>query len=122
MAERERRRLTTILAADVVGYSRLVGADEEGTLRRLRQLRAELFDPAIENNGGRVFKRTGDGILAEFTSVVDAVRCANTRRPSHFCAGRSRRTAITRTLISVSPPHSRISAASTTQILWRKRG
>jgi TolB-like protein len=76
MAEREQRRLTTILAADVAGYSRLTGADEEGTLRRLRQLRGELFDPAIEGSGGRVFKRTGDGILAEFASVVDAVRTA----------------------------------------------
>ena len=73
---RVERRLAAILAADVAGYSRLTGADEEGTLRRLRQLRAELFDPAIEGSGGRIFKRTGDGILAEFTSVVDAVRCA----------------------------------------------
>src|SRR5229473_7272232 len=70
------RRLTTILAADVVGYSRLMGADEEGTLRRLRALRAELFDPTIEANRGRVFKRTGDGILIEFASVVDAARCS----------------------------------------------
>src|SRR5579863_7795882 len=76
MPDRERRRLTTILAADVVGDSRLTGADEEGTLRRLRALRAELFDPTIEANRGRVFKRTGDGILIEFASVVDAVRCA----------------------------------------------
>ncbi|HTV66950.1 MAG TPA: tetratricopeptide repeat protein [Rhizobiaceae bacterium] len=73
---RVERRLAAILAVDVAGYSRLTGADEEGTLRRLRQLRAELFDPAIEGNGGRIFKRTGDGILAEFASVVDAVRCA----------------------------------------------
>jgi TolB-like protein/cytochrome c-type biogenesis protein CcmH/NrfG len=72
--DRVERRLAAILAADIAGYSRLMGADEEGTLRRLRQLRTELFDPAIENNGGRVFKRTGDGILAEFASVVDAVR------------------------------------------------
>jgi class 3 adenylate cyclase len=75
--DRVGRRLAAILAADVVGgYSRLMEADEEGTLHRLRQLRAELFDPAIEGNGGRVFKRTGDGILAEFASVVDAVRCS----------------------------------------------
>ena len=60
MPDREHRRLTTILAADVAGYSRLMGADEEGTLRRLRALRAELFDPVTEANRGRVFKRTGD--------------------------------------------------------------
>ncbi len=76
MPDREQRRLTTILAADVVGYSRLMGADEEGTMRRLRALRAELFDPTIEANRGRVFKRTGDGILIEFVSVVDAARCS----------------------------------------------
>ena len=76
MPDREERRLTTILAADVAGYSRLIGADEEGTLQRLRTLRAELTDPAIERNRGRVFKRTGDGILIEFASVVDAVRCS----------------------------------------------
>ena len=73
---RVERRLAAIFAADISGYSRLMGADEEGTLRRLRQLRAELFDPAIEGNGGRIFKRTGDGIFAEFASVVDAVRCS----------------------------------------------
>jgi TolB-like protein/class 3 adenylate cyclase len=76
MADREHRRLTTILAADVAGYSRLMGADEEGTMRRLRALRGELFDPVTERNRGRVFKRTGDGILIEFASVVDAVRCS----------------------------------------------
>ncbi len=76
MPDREQRRLTTILAADVAGYSRLMGADEEGTMRRLRALRAELFDPTINANRGRVFKTTGDGILIEFASVVDAVRCA----------------------------------------------
>jgi TolB-like protein/class 3 adenylate cyclase len=76
MPDREHRRLTTILAADVAGYSRLMGADEEGTMRRLRALRAELIDPAIQTSRGRVFKTTGDGILVEFASVVDAVRCA----------------------------------------------
>jgi adenylate cyclase len=64
------------LAADVAGYSRLAGADEERTLARLRALRGDLIDPAIEANHGRVVKRTGDGILIEFRSVVDAVRCA----------------------------------------------
>jgi adenylate cyclase len=70
------RRLTTILAADIVGYSRLASADEEGTVARLRALRQELIDPLITANGGRVFKETGDGRLTEFPSVVGAVRCA----------------------------------------------
>jgi len=70
------RRLAAILAADVVGYSRLMGADEEGTLTRLKALRAELIDPAIAERHGRIFKTTGDGLLAEFSSVVEAVRCA----------------------------------------------
>ena len=70
------RKLTTILAADVVGYSRLAGVDEEGTVGRLRALRQELVDPLITANGGRVFKDMGDGRLAEFASVVGAVRCA----------------------------------------------
>jgi adenylate cyclase len=70
------RRLAAILAADVAGYSRLTGADEEGTLARLRALAKELLDPTIAAHRGRVVKRTGDGILIEFASVVDAVRCA----------------------------------------------
>ena len=72
----ESRKLAAILVADVVGYSRLVGADEEGTLARLRVLRSDLIDPATAAHHGRVVKRTGDGILIEFRSVVDAVRCA----------------------------------------------
>src|SRR5438067_13658118 len=76
MPVHEQRRLTTIVAADVAGYSRLTGADEEGTMRRLRALRAELIERAIEAHRGRVFKTTGDGILAELASVVDAVRCS----------------------------------------------
>jgi TolB-like protein/class 3 adenylate cyclase len=70
------RRLAAILAADVAGYSRLTGADEEGTLARLRALRRELIDPAISGARGRVVKTMGDGILIEFQSAVDAVRCA----------------------------------------------
>ncbi len=70
------RRLTTLLAADVAGYSRLAGAHEEGTLSRLRALRQELIEPVIAANGGRIVKTTGDGRLIEFGSVVDAVRCA----------------------------------------------
>ena len=70
------RRLAAILAADVVGYSRLMGADEEGTLERLKALRRELLDPKIAEHKGRIVKTTGDGMLVEFASVVDAVRCA----------------------------------------------
>jgi adenylate cyclase len=70
------RRLAAILAADVAGYSRLMGADEEGTLERLKALRRELLDPKIAEYHGRIVKTTGDGMLAEFPSVVDAVRCA----------------------------------------------
>src|SRR5712671_2483043 len=70
------RRLAAILAADVAGYSRLMGADEEGTLKRLKALRRELLDPKIAEHHGRIVKTTGDGILIEFASVVDAVRCA----------------------------------------------
>src|SRR5271166_5234181 len=72
----ETRKLAAILVADVVGYSRLAGADEDRTLSRLRGLRSDLIDPAIAAHHGRVVKRTGDGSLIEFRSVVDAVRCA----------------------------------------------
>jgi len=70
------RRLAAILAADVAGYSRLMGADEEGTHERLKALRRELVDPKIAEHHGRIVKNTGDGVLVEFASVVDAVRCA----------------------------------------------
>jgi len=77
MAEaRVQRRLAAILAADVAGYSRLMGADEEGTLAALKELRRELADPKIKEHRGRIVKTTGDGLLVEFASVVDAVRCA----------------------------------------------
>ena len=72
----ETRKLAAILAADVVGYSRLAGADEDRTLSRLRGLRTDLIDPAVAAHHGRIVKRTGDGSLIEFRSVVDAVRCA----------------------------------------------
>jgi adenylate cyclase len=72
----ETRKIAAILVADVVGYSRLTGADEDGTLSRLRGLRSDLIDPAIAAHHGRVVARTGDGTLIEFRSVVDAVRCA----------------------------------------------
>jgi len=74
--QRVERRLAAILAADVVGYSRLVGVDEVGTLERLRVLRRELADPMIKEHRGRIVRITGDGLLVEFASVVDAVRCA----------------------------------------------
>jgi adenylate cyclase len=72
----ETRKLVAILAADVVGYSRLAGTDEDRTLARLRALRSDLIDPTVAVHNGRVIKRTGDGSLIEFRSVVDAVRCA----------------------------------------------
>src|ERR1700680_3522694 len=70
------RRRPPILAADVVGYSRLMGADEEGTLAALKAIRRELVDPRIVEHRGRIVKTTGDGLLVEFASVVDAVRCS----------------------------------------------
>jgi adenylate cyclase len=73
---RVERKLAAILAADVAGYSRLMGADEEGTLAALKALRRELADPKIKEHRGRIVKTTGDGLLLEFASVVDAVRCA----------------------------------------------
>src|SRR5271167_3101208 len=75
MAQHANRRLAAIVSADVAGYSRLMGADEEGTLGRLKTLRAELIDPKIAEHGGRIVKTTGDGLLLEFSSVVGAVRC-----------------------------------------------
>src|SRR3954451_165645 len=72
----ESRKLAAILAADVVGYSRLASEDEDRTLARLRTLRSDLLHPTIAVHSGRVIKRTGDGALVEFRSVVDAVRCA----------------------------------------------
>ena len=70
------RRLAAILAADVVGYSALMERDEAGTFARLKAGRKELFEPEIERHHGRIFKLMGDGLLAEFSSVVDAVECA----------------------------------------------
>jgi class 3 adenylate cyclase len=72
----ETRKIAAILVSDVVGYSRLAGADEDRTLARLRALRSDLIDPTIALHHGRIVKRTGDGSLIEFRSVVDAVRCA----------------------------------------------
>src|SRR6266481_705325 len=74
--ERVERRLAAILAADVAGYSRLMGADEGGTLQGLKAIRAELLDATIAAHHGRLVKTTGDGLLVEFGSVVDALRCA----------------------------------------------
>jgi adenylate cyclase len=74
--ERVERRLIAILAADVAGYSRLMGVDEEGTHKQLKALRSELVDPQIGQHRGRIIKNTGDGLLAEFVSVVDGARCA----------------------------------------------
>ena len=74
--ERVERRLAAILAADVAGYSRLMGGDEEGTLARLKAVRKDLVDPTIAKHRGRIVKTTGDGMLVEFASAVDAVNCA----------------------------------------------
>src|SRR5208283_3777881 len=76
LKEQIERRLAAILAADVAGYSRLMGADEEGTLSALQAYRREILDPKIAAHRGRVVKTTGDGFLIEFASVVDATRCA----------------------------------------------
>ena len=75
-SDRTKRKLAAVLVADIAGYSRLMGADEEGTLARLKLLRRELIDPKNKQLRGRIVKTTGDGILIEFLSVVDAVRCA----------------------------------------------
>src|SRR5262249_52503983 len=80
--ERVERRLAAILAADVAGYSRLMGADEEGTLARLKAIRCEMADPKIKEHRGRIVKTTGDGLLLEFGSVVDAVRCQFDGQPA----------------------------------------
>src|SRR6202171_5627158 len=74
--ERVQRRLAAIVAADVAGYSRLMGADEVGTLAALKASRREIVDPAIAEHNGRIVKTTGDGMLVEFSSAVDAVTCA----------------------------------------------
>src|SRR5690348_1185102 len=73
---REQRKLAAVLAADVVGYSLLMGRDEAGTLARLKEHRAQRLEPALARNGGRLVKLTGDGALAEFPSAVDAMRAA----------------------------------------------
>ena len=85
--ERVQRRLAAILAADVVGYSRLMEADEEGTLARMQKLRADVIDPKISEYGGRIFKTTGDGFLAEFPSTVDAIRHAGQNRAGRDANG-----------------------------------
>src|SRR6201995_5651738 len=74
--ERVERRLAAILAADIAGYSRLMGADEEGTLARIKTIRKSLIDPTITAHRGRIVKTTGDGLLVEFASAVEAARCA----------------------------------------------
>jgi len=74
---RQTRRLAAILAADVAGYSRLIGADEGSTLHAFKTIRAELFDPMVAIHNGRLVKTTGDGFLVEFGRVVDALRCAS---------------------------------------------
>jgi adenylate cyclase len=74
--ERVERRLAAVLAADIAGYSRLMGRDEEGTLAQLKSFRKTLVDPGLAMHRGRIIKTTGDGMLVEFASAVDAARCA----------------------------------------------
>ena len=81
------RRLAGILAADVVGYSAMIGADEPGTLARVRALRADVVEPLAAAHEGRVFKTTGDGFLAAFASAVQALRCAIAIQDALRCAG-----------------------------------
>ena len=88
MAEGTQRRLTVIVSADVVGYSRLMGRDEAGTLRRLNEHRADHIDPLIAKYGGRIVKTTGDGLLLEFPSVVAAVECVVTVQEGIGCPQR----------------------------------
>jgi adenylate cyclase len=92
----ETRKIAAILVSDVVGYSRLTGADEDRTLARLRGLRSDLIDPAIAAHRGRIVKGTGDGLLAEFRSVVDAARCAIVVQKWHDRAQRG---------FTARPPH-----------------
>jgi class 3 adenylate cyclase len=106
----ETRKLAAILAADIAGYSKLAGSDEERTLARLRALRSDLFDPTIALHHGRVVKRTGDGILIEFRSVVDAVRCA-----IEVQNGMVERNAAFR------PSVASISASASTSATWSRR-
>jgi adenylate cyclase len=108
------RRLAAILAADVAGYSRLMGADEEGTLERLKALRRDVIDLKITEHRGRIVKTTGDGLLVEFSSVIDALRCATrwqldleernaavrTTIASNFASAFTRATSLWRTTIS----------------------
>ena len=89
--ERPKRRLAAILASDVVGYSRLMGVNEERTLAQLQAHQRELLEPSISEHRGRIVKTTGDGMLVEFASVVDALRCAmqryRRRSGSSFASG-----------------------------------
>ena len=94
----ETRKLAAILAADVVGFSRLTGADEDRTLARLRALRSDLIDPTIAVHHGRVVKRTGDGALVEFRSVVDAVRFGRVMLGLDLWVGAPRRPNVSRYL------------------------
>jgi adenylate cyclase len=88
---RAERRLAAILAADVAGYSRLIGANEEGTLDRLKSIRSDVIDPTTTAHRGRLVKTTGDGLVVEFARVVDALRCATDVQQA--IAGRSAKTA-----------------------------
>jgi adenylate cyclase len=98
----ETRKIAAILVSDVVGYSRLAGSDEDRTLARLRALRSDLIDPTISVHHGRIVKRTGDGSVIEFRSVVDAVRCTRSAARD----GRAQRGGAARKAHRVSHRHS----------------
>jgi class 3 adenylate cyclase len=120
------RRLAAILAADVAGYSRLMGADEEGTLERLKALRRELLDPKLAEHHGRIVKTTGDGLLVEFASAVDAVRCgvavqrAMPERNTGFPAGTASSCA-SASILATSSSRATTSTATASTVLIRHR-
>jgi class 3 adenylate cyclase len=106
------RKLAAILAADVAGYSKLAGANEERTLARLRALRSDLVDPTIAVHHGRVVNRTGDGAIVEFRSVVDVVRCA-------IDDAREAAVSLTSEVVSLRKPHPRFLALVDEVRAWR---
>ena len=121
------RRLAAILAADLAGYSRLMGADEEGTLERLKAVRRQLIDPKIGEHRGRIVKTTGDGLLVEFASVVDAVRCAAEvqrgmldREPDVRTSGKSGFASASTSATSSPRAATSLATASTSRRAWKR--
>ena len=126
MAENEQtnRRLAAILAADVVGYSRMMGADEAGTLTTLKRHRETVFDPAVAAHKGRVVKLIGDGTLVEFASVVDAVKCALAIQRAVKAASAAGRTSCSGSAsisaTSSSTAKTSMATASTSRRVWSR--